>query len=57
MLLLIDVPNLEPDVGVSKGIRGVAENAIEAVQGLLVFALLLVDDAEPEVNLVGLVEV
>ena len=57
MLLLVDVPDLEPDIGMGEGIRRVAEDAVEALETLLVLALLLVDDAEPEEDLVRLVEV
>ena len=57
MLLLVHMTDLEPDIGMRKRIRGIAKNAIEAFQALLVLALLLVDDAEAEEDLVRLVEV
>jgi hypothetical protein len=57
MLLLIDVSDLEPDVGMSEGIRRIAEDAVKALEALGVLALLLVNDAEPEEDLIGLVEV
>ena len=57
MLLLVHMTDLEPDVGVGKGVRGIAQDAIEALERLGVLALLLVDDAESEEDLVGLVKV
>ena len=57
MLLLVDVPDLEPDIGMGEGIRRVAEDAVEALETLLVLALLLVDDAQAEEDLVCLVEI
>lgn len=56
-LLLVDVPNLEPDVGMGEGTRGIAKYAVKAGKGLLVFALLFVDNAEAEKNFVGLIKV
>ena len=56
-LLLVDVADLEPDISVSEGARRISENAIEAVEGFIVFPLLLVDYAETEQDLVGLVEI
>ena len=49
--------DLEPDVSMSEGVRGVLENAVEALERLLVFALLFVDDTETEQDLVGLVKI
>jgi hypothetical protein len=49
--------NLEPDIGMGKGTGRVSENAIKAGEGVFVFALLFVDDAETEEYLVRLVKV
>ena len=57
MLLLVHMTDLEPDVGMREGVRGVAEDAVKAFEGLVVLALLLVDDAEAEEDLVRLVEI
>ena len=57
MLLLVHMTNLEPDVCVGKGVRGIAQDAVEALEGLGVLALLLVNDTEPEEDLVCLVKV
>lgn len=43
-LLLIYVPNLEPDVSVGKRTRRIAQDTIEAPQAFIIFGLLLVDD-------------
>ncbi len=51
------MPDLEPDVGVGEGARRIAENAIEALQALLVLALLLIDDPEAEQYFIRLIEV
>jgi hypothetical protein len=56
-LLFIHVTDLEPDVGVCKGAGRISKDAVEARQRVLVFALLLIDDAETEENLVGLVNI
>lgn len=56
-LLLVDVADLEPDVGVSEGAWRISENAIEAIKGFFVLSLLLVNDTETEQDLVGLVKV
>ena len=48
MLLLIYMANLEPYIGVGEGIWRIAEDAIEALEGFVVFALLFVDDAKTE---------
>lgn len=54
MLLLVHMSDLEPDIGMRKRIWWIAKNAIEA---FLVLSWLLVDDAKPEQDLVGLVKV
>ena len=56
-LLFINVPDLEPDVGMGEGTWWVAEDAVEAAEGLFVLALLFVDDAETEEDFVGVVEI
>ena len=43
--------DLEPDVSVSEGVRGVLQNAVEALERLLVFALLLVVDTKAKQDL------
>lgn len=57
VLLFIDMSDLEPDVGMGEGTWWVAEDAVEAAEGLFVLALLFVDDAETEEDLVCLVKV
>lgn len=52
LLLLIDMTDLEPDVGMGQWTWWVAKDAIKALQGLFEFALLLIDYAEPEENFV-----
>lgn len=49
--------DLEPDIGVSERTGRVSKDAVEAGEGLVVFALLFVDDAKTEKNLVCLVEI
>ena len=44
-LLLVHVSDLEPDVGMRERVRWIPEDAVEALEGLGVLALLLVDDA------------
>lgn len=56
-LLLEDVSNLEPDIGVREWVRRVAQYAIEAVERLRILALLFVDDPEAEQDLVCLIEI
>lgn len=56
-LLLKDMADLEPDVGVGKRVRRITQDTVEAVQTLSILALLLVNDTETEENLVGLVKV
>lgn len=56
-LLLIYVPNLEPNVSIGERAWRIAQYAIEASQTFVVFGLLLVDDPQPEEDLIGLVEV
>ena len=57
MLLLVHMTDLEPDVGMCQRVRGVAQDAVEALERLVVLALLLIDDAQAEQNLVCLVEI
>ena len=57
VLLFIDMPNLEPDVCMGERTWGIAEDAVEATQRLVVLALLFVDDAQTEEDLVCLVKV
>ena len=54
--LLVDMSDLDPDVGVGEGIGRVAEYAVEAFKGLGVLGLLLVDDAQTEQDLVRFVK-
>ena len=56
-LLLVYVPNLEPNVSIGKRARRIAQNTIEAPQAFVIFRLLLVDDPQPEEDFVGLVKV
>ena len=49
--------DLELYVSVSEGVRMVLQNAVEALERLVVLALLLVDDAQAEEDLVCLVEI
>lgn len=55
-LLLVDVTDLEPDIGVSERTGRVAEDAIKAREAVFVLALLLVDDAEAEEDFVYFIE-
>jgi hypothetical protein len=57
LLLLINVSDLKPNVGVGEGTWGVAKNAIEAGEGLIVLPLLFIDDAESKEDLVGFIEI
>ena len=45
LLLLKDMSDLEPDVGMSKRAWRIAKDTIKASQGVLEFALLLIYDA------------
>ena len=56
-LLLVDMPDLEPDIGMGKGTRRIAEDTLEAFKRVFILALLLVNDAEAKEDLVGLVKV
>jgi hypothetical protein len=51
------MPNLEPNVRMGKRTWRIAENTIEAVERLVILALLLVDDSKTEENLVCLVKI
>lgn len=56
-LLLMYVSNLEPDVLPRERRRWRLYDILEALQALAVLRLLLVDDAQAEVDLTGLLEV
>lgn len=56
-LLLKHVPDLEPNVRVCERARRIAQDAVETLETVGVFALLLVDDTEAEQYLVRLVKV
>jgi hypothetical protein len=56
-LLLIDMSNLEPDVRMGERTWRIAQDTVKAAEGFVVFALLLVDYAETEKNLVCLVKI
>ena len=49
--------DLEPDVGMGERAWRAAKNAVKAFKRLCIFSLLLVDDAETEEDLVGLVKI
>ena len=51
------MPDLEPDVGVGEWTGRVTQDAVEALETLRVLALLLVDYAKAEEDLVRLVKV
>jgi hypothetical protein len=55
-LLFVNVTDLEPDVGVCEWGWGVTEYSVEAVQGVVELALLLVDYPQAEQNLVRLIK-
>ena len=55
--LIVGMPDLEPDVGMGERVRRIAKDAVEALQALVVFALLLIDYAETEENLIRLVKI
>jgi hypothetical protein len=56
-LLLINVADLKPDVGVSQWTRRISQNAVETDNAVVVLALLLVDDAEAEKDLVFFIKI
>lgn len=56
-LLLVDMANLEVDVLLGQWARRIVYNVLEALQTLIEFLLLLVNDAEAEINFVGLFKV
>jgi hypothetical protein len=56
-LLFVNMADLEPDIGMGEGTGRVPENAVEAGERLFVFALLFVDYAKAEKNLICLVEI
>lgn len=53
-LLLVNVTNLEPYIFLGEGTRRVSDDVFEALQTLAELLLLLVDDSQAEINLVGL---
>lgn len=55
-LLFVYMADLKPDIGVSERTWRVSQYAIEAHKAILVFALLLVDDAEAEKDFVFLIK-
>ena len=57
MLLLVHMTYLEPDVCVGEGIRGIAKDAVKALERLLIFSLLFVYDAKAEEDFICLIEV
>lgn len=57
LLLLEDVPDLEPNVGVCEWTRWVTKDAVEAFEGVFVLRLLFVNYAEAEEDFVCLVKV
>lgn len=57
ILLLMHVPDLEPDVRMGEGVWGALKNPLKAAETFLVLATLLINDAQSEQNLVGLVKV
>lgn len=56
-LLLKNVPDLEPDIRVCERARRIAQDTVETLETVGVFALLLVDDTEAEQYFVRLVKV
>lgn len=56
-LLLIYVSDLEPYIHLAERVRRVAQNLIKTLERLGVALQLLVDDAEPKVDFVGLFKV
>ena len=57
VLLLIHVAYLEPYIGMCQRVWGVSQYAIETIERLLVFTLLLIDDTETKEDLVRLIEI
>lgn len=49
--------DLEPDVGMRERTWRVSQNSVEASQGVLILALLFVNDAKSKKNFVGFVKV
>lgn len=56
-LLLVHMTNLEPNVGIGKGVWGIAKNTLETIKGLRILPLLFVDYAEAEENLICLIKI
>lgn len=57
LLLLIDVSNLEPNVHLAERMRRISQDLVKTFERLLVALKLLVNDAEPEINLIRLFEI
>ena len=57
LLLLVDMANLEPDVCMCEWRRRVSEDAVKALERLLIFSLLFVYDAKAEEDFICLIEV
>jgi hypothetical protein len=57
LLLFVNVTDLKPNVDFCQGSRWVVKNVLEALQGVVGVFLLLVNDAQPKVDLVGLFKV
>ena len=57
LLLLIDMTDLEPNIGVGEWARRVSQNAIKTSEAVVVLALLLVDDAKTEKDFIFLVKI
>lgn len=57
LLLLIDMTDLEPNIGVGEWAGRVSQNAIKASEAVVVLALLLVDDAKTEKDFIFLVKI
>lgn len=56
LLLLIDVPDLKPDVFFRQWSRRVGNNVFEAIQTLVELLLLFINYAKTEVDFIGLLE-
>lgn len=56
-LLLIDVSDLEPNISMSERAGRIAKDAVKTSEGLLIFPLLFINDAESEENLVSLIKI
>lgn len=56
-LLLVDMPDLEPDIRMSQRTRRIAQDLVETPEAVLVLGLLLVNYPQTEQDFVRLVEV